>query len=55
MPRYLIHQEVEARITLKTVEIFMHGKRVASHLRCRVAQRRYPSICPPRIAATVSQ
>ncbi|WP_456791578.1 Mu transposase domain-containing protein [Bradyrhizobium sp. USDA 4506] len=33
MPHHLVHREVEARITLKTVEIFLRGKRAASHLR----------------------
>ena len=39
MPHYLVHQEVEARITLKTVEVFLRGKRVASHLRSTVPHR----------------
>src|SRR6516162_299271 len=39
VPHYLVHQEVEARITLKTVEIFLRGKRVASHLRSTVPHR----------------
>ncbi|HZD91758.1 MAG TPA: IS21 family transposase, partial [Pseudolabrys sp.] len=33
VPHQLIRQEVEARITAATVEIFHRGKRVASHLR----------------------
>ena len=33
MPHQLIRQEVEARITAATVEIFYHGKRVAAHRR----------------------
>ena len=33
MPHQLIRQEVEARITAATVEIFHRGKRVASHRR----------------------
>jgi transposase len=33
VPHPLLRQEVEARITATTVEIFHHGKRVASHLR----------------------
>lgn len=33
VPFNLLRQEVFARITAKTVEIFCHGKRVASHLR----------------------
>jgi transposase len=31
VPHSLVRQEVEARITQKTVEIFLRGKRVASH------------------------
>lgn len=33
VPHALLRQEVEARITARTVEIFYRGKRVASHLR----------------------
>ena len=33
VPHQLIRQEVEARITAATVEIFHRGKRVASHRR----------------------
>jgi transposase len=33
VPFQLLRQEVEARITAKTVEIFHHGKLVANHLR----------------------
>jgi transposase len=33
VPHSLLRQEVEARITTRTVEIFHRGKRVASHLR----------------------
>jgi transposase len=39
VPHHLVHQEVEARITLKTVEVFFRGKRVASHLRSTVPHR----------------
>ena len=35
----LVHQEVEARITQKTVEISLRGKRVASHLRSTLPHR----------------
>ncbi|WP_370154636.1 Mu transposase domain-containing protein [Bradyrhizobium ottawaense] len=35
----LVHEEVEARITLKTVESFLRGKRVASHLRSTLPHR----------------
>ncbi len=34
VPHQLIRQEVEARITTTTVEIFHRGKRVASHRSC---------------------
>ena len=33
VPSALVRQEVEARVTNATVEIFLRGKRVASHLR----------------------
>ena len=39
VPYSLARQEVEARITVKTVEIFLRGKRVASHLRSALAHR----------------
>ncbi|WP_420969443.1 Mu transposase domain-containing protein [Bradyrhizobium sp. B120] len=39
VPHNLVHEEVEARITLKTVEIFLRGKRVASHLRSILPHR----------------
>ncbi|WP_456816593.1 Mu transposase domain-containing protein [Bradyrhizobium sp. USDA 4512] len=39
VPHHLVHQEVEARITLKTIEIFLRGKRVASHLRSTLPHR----------------
>jgi transposase len=39
VPHSLVHQEVEARITQKTVEIFLRGKRVASHLRSTLPHR----------------
>ncbi|WP_271501895.1 Mu transposase domain-containing protein [Bradyrhizobium sp. CCBAU 11357] len=35
----LVHEEVEARITLKTIESFLRGKRVASHLRSTLPHR----------------
>ena len=38
VPHSLLRQEVEARITTDTVEVFHRGKRVASHVR---SQRRY--------------
>jgi transposase len=36
VPHGLVRHEVEARITARTVEIFLRGKRVASHLRSTV-------------------
>jgi transposase len=39
VPYNLVRQEVEARITQKTVEIFLRGKRVASHLRSTLPHR----------------
>ena len=43
VPHQLMRQEVSARITARTVEIFHHGKRVACHLRSR-QQRRHTTI-----------
>lgn len=39
VPHCLVRQEVEARITARTVEIFLRGKRVASHLRSTMPHR----------------
>jgi transposase len=39
VPFGLVRHEVEARITARTVEIFLRGKRVASHLRSTVPHR----------------
>ena len=39
VPHNFLRQEVEARITEKTVEIFLRGKRVASHLRSTLPHR----------------
>jgi transposase len=39
VPHSLARQEVEARITVRTVEIFLRGKRVASHLRSTLPHR----------------
>jgi transposase len=33
VPHALVHDEIEARVTATTVEIFRHGERVTSHLR----------------------
>ncbi len=40
VPHHLLRQEVEARITAGTVEIFHHGKRVASHVRSTAGRQR---------------
>ena len=39
VPHGLVRHEVEARITARTIEIFLRGKRVASHLRSTVPHR----------------
>jgi DNA replication protein DnaC len=39
VPSRLIRQEVEARITDTTIEIFHKGNRIASHLRSRLRNR----------------
>ncbi len=39
VPSALVRQEVEARVTDATVEIFLRGRRVASHLRSRAEGR----------------
>lgn len=39
VPYSLVRQEVEARITQRTIEIFRRGKRVASHLRSLLPHR----------------
>jgi len=33
VPYGCVHQEVEARVSASTVEIFLHGRRIATHLR----------------------
>jgi transposase len=38
-PHQLIHQQLDVRLTNKTVELFAHGKRVAAHLRSHLAGR----------------
>lgn len=50
VPYNLVHQEVEARITLKTVEIFLRGKRVASHLRSTLPHR--PTTIPEHMPSS---
>ena len=39
VPHGLARQEVEVRITIRTIEIFQRGKRVASHLRSTLQHR----------------
>jgi transposase len=50
VPYNLVHQEVEARITLRTVEIFLRGKRVASHLRSTLPHR--PTTIPEHMPSS---
>src|ERR1700676_3198669 len=50
VPHQLIRQEVEARITQKTVEIFLRGKRVASHLRSTMRHR--PTTIPEHMPSS---
>jgi DNA replication protein DnaC len=50
VPYNLVHQEVEAWITLKTVEIFFRGKRVASHLRSTLRHR--PTTIPEHMPSS---
>jgi transposase len=38
-PHRLIHQQLDVRLTDKTVELFQHGKRVAAHLRSHLPGR----------------
>jgi transposase len=54
VPFTLARQEVEARITSATVEIFLRGKRVASHLRSTRPQPPCRSTCRARIGATAT-
>ena len=50
VPYSLVRQEVEARITVKTVEIFLRGKRMASHLRSALPHRPdAESSSPPKL------
>jgi transposase len=39
VPHFYLHQEVEARISATTVEIFLEGRRIATHARSFVAGR----------------
>ncbi|WP_225174351.1 MULTISPECIES: hypothetical protein [unclassified Bradyrhizobium] len=50
VPHNLVHQEVETRITQKTVEIFHRGKRVASHLRSTLPHR--PTTIPEHMPSS---
>ena len=56
VPFRLLREEVEARITAKTVEIFHHGKLVATHLRSlrRIGRPRLPTTCRAHTAATAT-
>ena len=56
VPFRLLRQEVEARITAKTVEIFHRGKLVATHLRNLRPYRppQWPSTCRVRTGATAT-
>ena len=38
-PHQLIHQQLDVRLTDRTVELFQHGKRVAAHLRSHLSGR----------------
>ena len=50
MPSRLLRQEVEARITAKTVEVFHRGKLVATHLRS--LRRHRPSTVPEHMPSS---
>lgn len=50
MPFQLLRQEVEARITAKTVEVFHRGKLVATHLRS--LRRHRPSTVPEHMPSS---
>jgi transposase len=50
VPFQLLRQEVEARITAKTVEIFHRGKLVAAHLRS--LRRHRPSTLPEHMPSS---
>lgn len=50
VPYQLLRQEVEARITMATVEIFHRGKRVASHVRSHRSHR--PSTIPEHMPSS---
>jgi transposase len=54
VPRNLVQQQLEARITQKTVEIFLRGKRVASPTEPLRPQRRRPFSSTPTSAAAVT-
>jgi transposase len=50
VPHGLVHKEVEARITARTVEIFLRGQRVASHLRSTLPHR--PTTIPEHMPSS---
>ncbi len=55
-PHALVHEQLEARFTAITIELFHRGERVASHLRSyqRGGTRRSTSTCRSRTASTRS-
>jgi transposase len=56
VPYQLVSQELDVRVTAKTVEFFAKSKRVSSHLRCFAGEstRHRRSTCPAPIASTRS-
>jgi hypothetical protein len=54
VPHRLIREQLDARITERTIELFCRGERVAVHLRAAVITRQSPSTCRAHTAATPS-
>jgi transposase len=56
VPHRLIREQIDARITAHTIELFRKGERIAVHLRGtgRAATLQSPSTCRARIGATPS-
>ena len=56
VPHRLLREQVEARVTARTVEMFHRGERVAVHVRggVRGGTPRWPSTCRSRIGAMPS-
>ncbi|RPJ53899.1 MAG: hypothetical protein EHM23_30040 [Acidobacteria bacterium] len=54
VPYQYVHEQMEARISESTVEIFRHGRRLVTHVRSLVPGKAttYPSIGRPGIAWT---